>query len=138
MPYTPYAPEPLEALQARYAAALEVVFDATAIIEGRADRPGMFRANVFDFEDGLRLLISRERMPGSALLVLHVSASFRPECRIADEMRLLSLTMSRAACMEKWNRDNPRRFRELSGDKRDLEFAGWSTGLMPHWFLSLD
>ena len=58
-------------LQARYPQALEFRYDSFAIVNG-AIRPGECAANVFDFEDGLRLIVNRELLDG-CVHVLHVS-----------------------------------------------------------------
>lgn len=130
----PRNPEPLAELRQRYPRALQFQFDMRAIIEQGLIRPGECAANVFDFDDGLRLIVSRELLLDGRD-VLHVSASFAPQGKIADEMRLLSITKSKEQLLQMWRRDVPRRFRELSGDERALEFLGWSDGNVPHWFV---
>jgi hypothetical protein len=132
MPNPESNPEPMEALRARYAGALEHEFSVGFILSGTERRPGECPANVFDFLDGLRLIVSREVMPDGTRY-LHVSASFRKESRIADEMRLLSLTKTPQELLEMWRRNVPRRFAELSGDERELTFVGWSQSHVPHW-----
>ncbi len=133
MPPIPNTPEPLSSLQARYPHALEHLYDVSDIVARGGIRPGECATNVFDFEDGLRLIISRQLFPDN-VEVLHVSASFPGECRIADEFRLLLLTMPLDKIMEKWQRSIPGRFRELSGDDRPLEFGGVTEHVIPHWF----
>ena len=125
------ASEPLDSLRARYAKALEFVYDVQAIVDGGI-HPGECAANVFDFEDGLRFIISRERTEDGEVMI-HVSASFPPECRIADEFRLLGDYLSPAELTKRWMASLPGRFAELSGDTRDLCFAGVSDGLIPHF-----
>lgn len=74
----PFKPEPIEKLRERYPAAIKDVFDAR---EGTpSPRPGELRANVFDFHEGLRLIISMDRVQDDITL-LHLSA--RPEKAIA-------------------------------------------------------
>ena len=69
----PFDAESTEALEARFAAAFEGVYDADEIRRGDVKRPGQQRRHVFDFEDGMRMIVSRERM--GAECVVHVSAS---------------------------------------------------------------
>ncbi len=126
----PNSPEPLDALRARYAAALEHVYDVRVILQGGI-RPGEVPANVFDALDGLRLIVSRERMLDRELL-LHVSASFPAESRMADEFRLLAVATPKRKILDMWLADLPRRFTELSDDRRPLEFVGWSEKGIPH------
>lgn len=130
----PFNPEPLTVLQARYPAALEPVYDARAIIGG-AIRPGEVAANVFHFEDGLTLIVSRDRLHSDGEINLHFSASFPGECRIADEFRLLKITMSTRQIMDKWIASVPGRFAELSGDNRPVTFLGITPHGIPHWII---
>ena len=69
----PFKPETIEALKVRYPAALERVFDVRELTGPVDDRPGLKREHVFDFEDGLRLIVSREMHDRG--LCLHLSAS---------------------------------------------------------------
>lgn len=75
----PFEPESIESAKKRIDAALVDVFDMAAIARmPESQRPGMDRKHVFDFEDGIRLLVSRDRMPGGEVIV-HISASFDKE-----------------------------------------------------------
>lgn len=69
----PFQPEPIEKLAVRYQKAMEKVYDADKITQGQIDRPGLHRENVFDFEDGIRLIISKDRTSGR--LYIHISGS---------------------------------------------------------------
>ncbi len=68
----PFEPEPFDQLKARYAPAFEKLFDAAAVAAstlgvgpvGGHPRPGESRAHVFDFEDGFRMIASRETYNG--------------------------------------------------------------------------
>jgi hypothetical protein len=68
---------PLVTLQARYAAALVELYDQGAIAQGQQPRPGQQPQHVFDFPDGLRLIVSRERSPDGQTGV-HLSGSLIP------------------------------------------------------------
>lgn len=127
--------EPLADLQLRWPAALEFVYDAVKITEGGTIRPGEVRANVFDFEDGLHLIANRERMDDGEI-VLHISASFPGECRIADEFRLLLSFQGREQLMKKWFASIPGRVAELAKDPgltARLIFVGTSKEGIPHF-----
>lgn len=130
----PITPESLGVLRARYPRALEYVYDQLEIARDGVIRPGEVASNVFDHEDGLRLLVSRERTP-KGQVVLRVSASFPEQCRMADEMRLLAVATPKSRIMQMWLDGIPARFRELSGDARPLRFLGWSGRYIPHWIL---
>ena len=89
----PFAAEPVTSLRARYAASLNHVYDVAYIRDHNGIRPGEVAANIFDFEDGLRLIVSRDACPDGRQ-VLHYSASFMAECRVADEMRRTAAALS--------------------------------------------
>ena len=68
----PFAPEKLEALQKRLPVAFGRLWDA-AEISRTGDRPGLYREYVFDTEQGIRLIISKDASDGEE--VLHISGS---------------------------------------------------------------
>lgn len=68
-----FKPETPEQMKKRVAKALEPVYDCDAIAKGKADLPEDSRAHIFDFTDGIRLIISRDKT--NLLKFLHVSAS---------------------------------------------------------------
>lgn len=128
-----HEPQSLEELRARYPAALEYLYivdplvrDPEAII-----RPGECRANVFDFADGTRLIVSRERFRNQ--IVLHVSASAAPSSPIYAEIR--DGRLSRAQFCEYALTG----YRAISGDPEPLKFTGFSETMgIPHWFRPLE
>lgn len=134
MPPVQNRPESLEALKARYGRALEHIYDQAAIEHGGAIRPGEVAANVFDFEDGLRLIVSRERMPDGDL-VLHLSASFPKDCRLADEFRLLAVATPKQKILRMFLSSIPGRFAEMSGETRVPHYLGSSDRGIPHWVI---
>ena len=73
MPTIPFEPEPAEVLKKRVGAALETVVDSIAAASGECLRPGQQRKHVFDFEDGLRVIVSKEKIDHG--VVLHTSCS---------------------------------------------------------------
>jgi len=89
----PYAPEPVESARKRMPAALHDVYDPLEVEAGKQTRPGLLRKHVFDFEDGMRMIVSRETMDGK--LWIHASFSwFAPppvleiaESRIEERLR---------------------------------------------------
>jgi len=56
----PFEPECLECMKQRFTKALESVYDQESIAAGKGPRPGQYRVHVFDFQDGYRLIVSRE------------------------------------------------------------------------------
>lgn len=58
----PFEPETVESLIVRGPIALTKLWDCELIMrDPDAPRPGLFRAFVFDFEDGWRIVVSREK-----------------------------------------------------------------------------
>lgn len=70
----PFAPEPGALLAARYRATVAEVVDPVAVERGERPTPGTDRRHVFDFEDGVRLIVSRDLVE-LGCEVTHFSAS---------------------------------------------------------------
>jgi hypothetical protein len=75
----PFTPRPIEEHQARLPVALARLFHAEDAERG-GDRPGLHPECYFDFEEGVRLLVSREDWFGRR--VIHASASVRPDSMV--------------------------------------------------------
>ncbi len=74
MPTIEYFPEKDEQLLARFSKAFEKVYDAKKVVtDPTAERPGQNKNCIFDFEDGIRLIVSRELLNGKE--VVHFSGS---------------------------------------------------------------
>ena len=71
-------PEPREALRARFREALGPVYDEEEQRLGTAARPGELPRHVFDFPEGVRLIVSRLRLAKDGRILTHFSASVRP------------------------------------------------------------
>jgi hypothetical protein len=72
----PFEPELEESLKARYPEAVRDVVDIGKTESCPQVRPGLSREHVFDLFDGLRLIISKDKL--EVATVLHVSASMYP------------------------------------------------------------
>lgn len=72
----PFDAEPLHVLQAKYPKAVKKVWDTSEIEKNPEDRPGKHRDHIFDFFDGFRLIVSREKVGMST--ILHFSGSKFP------------------------------------------------------------
>lgn len=70
----PFQPEPVDQLTARFNKALDRVVD---VCQMGKKRPGMDRTHVFDFEDGLRMIISIDDYLDEKFL--HLSGSLHKE-----------------------------------------------------------
>ena len=86
----PFEPEPGFQLEQRYKDAVEKIYPL-AEMDG-PDRPSLNRKHVFDFQDGLRLIISREKYDNGEI-VLHWSASVDEKHLKEDEFADLSQFM---------------------------------------------
>lgn len=129
-----HQPESIETARARYHLALAQIYE----LEDQRNitpphTPGNKPEHVFDFDDGIRLIVSREQMAGEDP-VIHVSASFDPG---RSFYRLIRRTCSsiaeaqamlRGACEARW--------REISGSAAPMQFLGFSPGKgVPHWWV---
>ena len=78
----PFEPEKEFLLTGRFDKALERIFNVEDINE--SDKPGMIRDHVFDCEDGLRLIVSKDLAEGK--VYLHCSGSFKDKKFPVQEM----------------------------------------------------
>lgn len=69
----PIKPETMQQMKARFGKAIAEPVDAEAVIKGVTSAPSSNRDHVFDFEDGMRLCVSVDRVLDTEFL--HVSAS---------------------------------------------------------------
>ena len=68
-----WQPEKSEQLKERFNKVISRVFDIEKMMNGEGQRPGELRDHVFDFEDGIRLIASMDKVDGH--IFLHVSGS---------------------------------------------------------------
>jgi|SRR5215467_3399354 len=108
--------ESLEQLKAKFPKALERVWDVEAT---DGDRPGLHREHVFDFKDGMRLLISKDQFLEHGDPDVHVSASWRnAKFQSVGEMQL--------QVIKHW---------EMLGGTGKFRFIGLSPKGIPHWIV---
>lgn len=115
MPTLPFQPEWIEVLKARFPKALERVWEVT---DPMPDRPGLHRENVFDFESGMRLLISRDKLTFEEPEI-HISASWENDLPFTVEEATRRVTDG---------------YRALGG-KGIVSFLGQSSRGIPHWLV---
>ena len=116
-----YEPEPLQSMRKRYGAAVETVY-----IAGSSPRPGQQRKNVFDCDDGLRLIISRDAVVGAPQI--HVSTSVYPGSRLEEMIEGgMQIEAFLFFCVT--------RFGAISGDGRPITFVGISEGGVSHFYV---
>lgn len=122
----PYKPESLESLRSRYAVAVENVFDPDTLETNPEGRPGLRRECVFDCEDGLRLIISKDLIDVPRI---HLSASAQENTELWKKIKNARIGKLEFSMLAKT------RFREISLYSGYLGFAGWSPGAgVPHWY----
>ncbi len=125
--------QPITALAARYQKALEGVFTQARVQAG--ERPGLIRAHVFDFENGLRLIISRDETYKGPEGHLHVSASVedRDDCTAAIAIRHMIAHAGIAAGKRTLQELAMAAFATIAGRPMPL-FLGWTHDKgVPHW-----
>jgi hypothetical protein len=118
-----WQPETVEMLSARYPEAVKEVNFGQFI-------PALFRRHVFDFSDGLRVVISRDALPGNPYGV-HLSCSIWPATSLEISSRARSF---KAQQFQRWFQEIcERRFQRYFNVK--ATFRHWSEAGIPHWFV---
>jgi len=87
-----FQPEPEVVLKARYKDALVEVWDLEEMKVDPDKRPGNLRKHVFDFYDGLRLIISRDR--DGKDIYTHYSASMSSTSEPPDIRQFVGFIMA--------------------------------------------
>lgn len=122
-------PQPLAQLRARYPDAVATIHDVESVRLGVAPDPSSDPRHVFDWPDGLHMIVSRGRLP-CGHVVIHFSASVRPGSPAHLAVERAVVEHGREACLP-WVEG---RFRLLSGWRGEVRFLGWSEGKgVPHW-----
>src|SRR5262245_30169010 len=117
----PHRPESIASMRDRYKKALVKIWETD---KGFSDRPGLHREHVFDFEDGMRLLVSTDRMPDLEIIT-HISAS----CGDRDKQMTIMFSLFEEEVLNKW--------RQISGAGERFHFhlIGLSQNNIPHWYV---
>src|SRR3954468_23455740 len=119
MAMLPFEPESLESMQARFPKALERIWVVPSNGD-MPDRPGMHREHLFDFESGLRLLISIDRLD-KANTIIHISASW-------EYFTPVTFTVASEQVNEAY---------KSLGGKGHLKLIGVSQFGVPHWTVKI-
>jgi hypothetical protein len=98
----PFKPESIDSLKDRFCDALIDSYDVEEVRKGNIDAPSGQGQHIFDFEDGLRMIVSRDVSDGQDFI--HISGSFGDE-----RLQQLSLEDGLAQIVKK--------YAMLSGDK---------------------
>jgi hypothetical protein len=110
--------------------------DSESIGLGIGVRPGENRRHVFDCEDGIRLIVSRDDTGDAEVgVALHLSGSIRPDSDAWHDIRRAATGRGAREAAVEFARRVVARWRDVSGDAGPLEFLGFSGGKgVPHWF----
>jgi hypothetical protein len=107
------------------------LYDVEGIKERGEIRPGEVRANVFDFPDGMRLIVSSNLYPEGETQSTFSSSLF-PDTEMFHRMR--RCCHSRKEGIDWFMEQSVARFLELSGEKEKcLQFVGITENYIPHW-----
>lgn len=120
----PYEPQSIEQLKSRFSKCLEKVWDKD-IDDLDKERPGLLRDYVFDFENGLRLIISKDNYKELGGLHIHISCSANKSDTFNHCFNKNHLNRFIQACYNS------------IGGKGNLEFIGFTEGRVPHWKIPL-
>ena len=121
-----FMPESLVVLQSRYKKSVEETLDPKTVEE--ADWPGLNRKHIFDFQDGMRMIICKEIWDQE--VYIHFSTSALPGTRMYAAIAVGSMSFARFRNLSLL------RFRKISGDVRPAErLLGQSAKGVPHWLI---
>lgn len=133
----PFNPQPIEQLRERFPIALRTIYDwesgfrltaaGPGIVNPEAYKEGPPSENVFDFGDGLRLIVTLDREGTDVFL--HISAGAQPGSAVMKKF-MFSGRGGQAVFKDLVTR----RFKEVSGDREPLEFNGFAKPSgVGHW-----
>lgn len=135
MPPLPFEAQSVDQMRARWNESKKYFYVYETIANGGI-RPGEVRANVFDFEGGLRVIASVEKKDDKRYL--HLSASFGPNTTEYRNFERLIDKWGTALAARKWPDTVIERFKIVAGeDINGIKFLGYSSGNVPHWVKEL-
>ncbi len=126
----PFEPEPIEEACERFPVALETTYEAWRSDLPGWNRPGQKRENIFDFEDGLRLMVSRDVLHAGGEPVIHVSASLHEEEAVESGWDRLS--------KKRFERGVRQRLETLTGGRVRVGSMWLTCGGIPHWTIWME
>lgn len=130
-----FRPRSVDQQRLRYSTALVKIYDMLEVELHPSIAPGGKPEHVFDFEDGLTLIISRERTPHGQV-VTHCSASSHSSTPVNLELAMRSEHESPRDAVVWFLRFAVERWRELGLFTHEPKFIGFSEGKgIPHWHL---
>lgn len=118
----PFIAESVDSLKKRYSKCIEKTWTLAEVNSG--NRPGLHRDYVFDFESGLRLLISKSVFFPNSVDV-HISASWEHDIPLNID-NIIEL-----------NKQIEQAFHSIGGEGK-IRFLGMSANFIPHWLVIND
>jgi len=117
-----FKPETIIALKERYKEAIATAYSTEHISKNPQERPGAKRQHVFDFEDGIRIIVSRDLLKGQEFL--HFSGSAMPSIYkgLSDHSLLSRMIIN---------------FAKISNYSGKVQLAGFSKEGIPHFYIKL-
>lgn len=125
----PFNPEPLEQLKSRVSRAWEGTYSINLIQTNPDGRPSLKPQHVFDFEDGLRLILSRDELEKDVVFY-HVSASV-----FEDKELFKKLSQSVASLISNLTQEVIDRMNLLDPETMKRKLV--KTGFSPNWVLHI-
>jgi hypothetical protein len=126
--YLPFRPESVEKLKGRYHLALDPPNDVESVEIGVCLPPEEQRRNLFDFDDGLRMVISYD-VHEDGKKAIHLAAFMLNGSELQDRLRLENGGLD----TETYLRDVILRFRLLSQYRKRVEWLGFLEDTSAHW-----
>lgn len=118
----PFNTQPLSQLKERYNYAIKARNNLTNILANPEERPGAKPVHIFDFEDGIRLIVSRDVI--KEMEVIHFSGSINEALFKGKLNKALLSTMVT-------------HFIELSEYRGAITMSGFSDTGIPHFYCLL-
>lgn len=132
MSIVPFEVESLDAAQQRFFEAIQDLYDGTEELQ-----PGDQRKHIFDSEDGLRLIVSKDRHPRTGVVGIHFSAMVEEHAQfplnfaIRDAILEVADPSNMVVAAKVIDPVARERFKLLSGYEGEfaVTFPGWSVVL---------
>ena len=125
-------------LRLRYRDALEKLWncDEAGLEEQERSgvKPGLDPKSRFDFPNGIRMCISREKVPEG--IWIHVSCSVFPGTILGQKMAMLMADRKKPELLDREFRKYCKRaYRQLTGDATGMELVDAGEAGIPHWII---
>lgn len=132
-----YKPQSMRSLRLRLRDALERIWDCTepglAEQERTGIRPGNDPRNIFDFQNGIRMIISREQVDQG--IWIHISCSVQPGTELGAKLAMMVGQHSLDVINREFERSCRKYYKRLTGDGSGMQKVHTSEKSVPHWVI---